>query len=327
MRNGLESVCHRPILPRTATLWQHEVVTLDRLLASVDVRVEPFALCLLNAGWRLRLPGRADVTLHFVLQGSGVLRGPQGETHSLERSWLAMVPQGTPHALECGTKVRSERAVEAAPASDGIVRLVAGSKDSADLQVACGAVHVTCGDSLSLFRHLREVVVADLSGHPQVFAAFEGILAEQIGASPGSDALTAAFMTQCLVYLLRHLFQQPDCPLPWLSALQDPSLAKAMDLIFENPAAAHTVGSLADEASMSRSVFAERFQAAFGCTPMTFLRDIRMRRAARLLERSDYLSIDQVAHRAGFSSRSHFSQAFRTHFGVSPATYRAAALW
>ena len=95
-----------------------------------------------------------------------------------------------------------------------------------------------------------------------------------------------------------------------------------MDLIFERPEAAHTVDSLADVAIMSRSVFAERFHRAFGCSPIRFLHDVRLRRAADLLRQSRDLSINQVADRVGFRSRSHFSQAFKDHFGASPAAFR-----
>ena len=291
---------------------------LDKLLDHVVVHVEPFAMCLLSSGWRLRLPGPPDAMFHFVLQGSGVLRGPEGGSYPLERFSLAVVPKGSRHALECGQDVRSERTVEAPSTDQGVVRLVAGTPTSADLRVACGIVSVTYGDSLGLFQRLPEIIVADLSGFPQARVAFESILAEQGGANPGSLTLIEAFMSQCLVYLLRYLSEQSDGRLPWLSGLEDPNLAPAVDLMFEQPAAVHTVDSLADAAIMSRSVFAERFHAAFECTPMRFLHDIRLRQAAELLHGRRDLSIDQVGHRVGFRSRSHFSQAFKAHFGVSP---------
>lgn len=300
-------------------------MTLDRLLGNVAIRVEPFTLCLLSTGWCLRLPGPPDVMFHFVIKGSGVMRGPGGETHQLWPYCLGVVPPGVAHALECGSTIRSTEVIHPPPEGGPPPQLVAGSADRAELQVACGIVHVAYGDSLGLFSHLRDAFVADLSGYPQVRAAFEGILAEQASASPGGAALSAALMSQCLVYLLRHLSGAANPPLPWLSALDEEDLGRALDLMFENPAARHTVESLAEEALMSRSVFAERFHAAFGSSPMTFLRGLRMRRAAQLLTRSGALSIDQVAHRVGFSSRSHFSRAFREQFGMSPAAYRAGS--
>ena len=100
---------------------------------------------------------------------------------------------------------------------------------------------MTYGDSLGLFRRLREIIVADLSAYPQVRLAFEAILAEQGSATQGSVALTRALMTQCLVYLFRYLSEQSDGRLPWLSGLEDPNLARAVDVIFERPEAGHTV--------------------------------------------------------------------------------------
>lgn len=298
-------------------------MNLDRLLSSVTIHVEPFALCLLDAGWTLRLPEAPVVTFHFVLEGEGVLRGPGREAHMLGRFNLAVVPRDAAHSLECGAKPTQVRSIRGPSQATGIMELQAGDSGAPELRVACGRVRVEFGDSLGLFEHLREVIVADLSPHPQARSAFEAILAEQAHPSPGSEALTAALMNQCLVYLLRDLTAQSQCPLPWLTGLEDPDLARALDAMLETSGASHTVGSLADAASMSRSAFAERFQEAFGHTPMAFLRDVRLRRGAELLQRST-LSIDQIAHRVGFSSRSHFSQVFTARFGVTPASYRAA---
>jgi len=76
-------------------------------------------------------------------------------------------------------------------------------------------------------------------------------------------------------------------------------------------------------AAMSRSAFSERFTAAFGLPPMSLVHHIRMQRAARLLRQGGQ-SIDEVAGRVGFSSRSHFSRAFKAHTGHSPAAFREA---
>jgi AraC-like DNA-binding protein len=129
---------------------------------------------------------------------------------------------------------------------------------------------------------------------------------------------------QCLVHLFRCLAGDGDRSLPWLTALQDPRLARAIDKILDDPAADHTVSSLAETASMSRSTFAEHFAAAFERSPMSLVHYVRMQRATRLL-REGTLTIDQVARRVGFSSRSHFSRAFKKHTGTSPITYRDSA--
>ena len=295
---------------------------LDKLLDHVVVHSEPFATCLVSSGWRLNLPGPPNVKFHFVMQGSGLLRLPDDTTYPMERFFLAVVPHGAKHTPECGKDVQSERTIDAPPTGDGVVRLIAGTPVSAEFRVACGMVNVTYGDSLGLFQRLGEVIVADLSAYPQVRSAFEGILAEQGGATEGSVALTRALMTQCIVYLLRSLSDQSDGRLP---GLEDPNLSQAVETIFEHPEAAHTVDSLADRALMSRSVFAERFREAFGAPPISFVHNLRIRKAAGLRQNRGP-SIEQVARQVGFNSRSHFSTAFKDQFGISPAAFRAGLI-
>ena len=108
--------------------------------------------------------------------------------------------------------------------------------------------------------------------------------------------MTGALMTACLVQMLRRLASESGGALPWLDALRDRRLARAIDQILANPAAHHTVESLAEAALMSRSAFAEHFAAAFRRSPMSFVHHIRMQRAAQLLQEGS-LSIDEVIAR------------------------------
>lgn len=295
---------------------------LEKLLSNLAVHVEPFALCMVSHGWRLHLPGPPEALLHFVLHGHGVVRAPVGEGHSVAPCWLVIVPAGAIHSLESGAHVQNEHRVKAPSEGAPSYRLVAGSSEAPDLIVACGVVSVRFGQSLGLFDHLRELLTIDLSDKPQVSAVFQGILAEQSHPGPGSDAMNAALMTQCLVHMFRKLAGEGDARLPWLVALEDPRLGRAIDLILEDPARHHTVDTLADATSLSRSAFAERFTSAFGRSPISLLHHVRMQRAAQLLRQGSF-SIDEVASRVGFSSRSHFSRAFKKHSGVSPAAFRS----
>ena len=74
---------------------------LDKLLDYVTIHSEPFATCLLSSGWRLRLPGPPGVMFHFVMQGSGILRGPDGQEFPLERFFWPWCPVvlGTPWSV------------------------------------------------------------------------------------------------------------------------------------------------------------------------------------------------------------------------------------
>jgi AraC family transcriptional activator of mtrCDE len=299
-------------------------VLLDKLLSNLDIHVEPFSLCEVSPGRRLVLPGSARVMLHFVIAGSGFVRSAAGTVQPLEPCSLAVVPRKSQHSLEpkgeTGEECFLDPDAEHLPSAPVIST---GSVEPPEMIVACGLVKVRYGAALGLFDKLEDVVVEDLSDIPQARAAFEIILAEQTTAGPGSEAMKAALMSQCIVYLLRRLCEGGTCSLPWLAALEDERLARVLDRILQDPADSHTVESLAGTASMSRSAFSQTFTRAFDVPPMSMVRRIRMERALGLLERGDDLSMEAVARRVGFSSRSHFSRTFKKHFGVSPVVRRA----
>src|SRR3546814_3302314 len=83
--------------------------------------------------------------------------------------------------------------------------------------------------------------------------------------------------------------------------MADKRLSRALQAIFEQPAVAYTVDSLAVMAGMSRSAFAAAFREAFGQSPMNLVKLVRLRRASELLI-TTALSVSEIAKRVGFSS-------------------------
>ena len=65
-----------------------EASILDRYLANLSIEVEPFALCMLDSGWRLTLPGPPCAMLHFVVQGEGWLSCPDGTHKPIGPNWV-----------------------------------------------------------------------------------------------------------------------------------------------------------------------------------------------------------------------------------------------
>lgn len=101
----------------------------------------------------------------------------------------------------------------------------------------------------------------------------------------------------------------------------DPRIARAQELIAADPAAPHTVRSLAAAVALSPSRFAHLFTEQLGSSPMRALREARLRHAARLLEGTD-LSVERVAAASGFLSPCHFHRVFRERYGMPPGAYR-----
>jgi AraC-like DNA-binding protein len=80
------------------------------------------------------------------------------------------------------------------------------------------------------------------------------------------------------------------------------------------------VEKMAQEMNMSRTNLHRKIKSITGFPPSELIRSIRLRKAARLiLNKVD--SVSQIAILVGFDDYSHFSKAFKKHFGVSPTSY------
>lgn len=85
-----------------------------------------------------------------------------------------------------------------------------------------------------------------------------------------------------------------------------------------------TVEDAAREACISTFHFHRVFLQTFGVSPHVFLRNVRMERAAHMLQ-STPASVSEIVERVGFQSVSSFSGAFRHEFGLSPRLFRTRA--
>jgi AraC-like DNA-binding protein len=294
---------------------------LEKLFDNLALTVEPFATCRLSDGWRLRLPCRDWVTLHYTLAGDGALKLGSGEVLPMPENALAVMPPNLVHAVQCGT-VQNETGIDGqGDPGAPLCELVAGSPDRVALTIACGRVQVSYAGGMGLFDHLKEAIILDFSDNPRMRRIFASLIEEYVKSGPACAAMMTALMNQCLIEVLRKAESQSSGTLPWLSALDDPRLSKVIERILDHPEQAYTLESLADIAAMSRATFVRHFEKCFVRTPMDYLRDVRLRRAAQLLQVSS-IPMDRVAGKVGYESRSQFSRAFHHQYGVSPVEFR-----
>jgi len=299
-------------------------VLLEQLLQGLDVAVQPFAVCRVGAGQRLDL-GRADTAvIHYMLAGEGRFLIDDGRAIALTPGSAVIVPPARRQALEAPKA--DGRPCQATTNAASMCKTMTLDRPPAvaEAVMACGALNAVYHHGHGLFDYLRDPIVVASDEAGQFSRAFESLLGELSDPQPGTDMLVRALMQQCLVLVLRHHCESGECRVPWLIALEDERLGRAVQAMLDKPAAPHTVERLADTAGMSRSAFADHFRDAFGRAPIDFLKEIRLHRAARLLVGGDQ-PVKTVSAAVGYDSRSYFTRAFASYFGVSPAAYRAAA--
>lgn len=81
-----------------------------------------------------------------------------------------------------------------------------------------------------------------------------------------------------------------------------------------------TLEELGREVACSPYYLSRTFSSEMGLTIPQYLRQLRLERAAELL-RSGRFNVTEAAMEVGYSSLSHFSQAFHEHFGCCPGLY------
>lgn len=84
------------------------------------------------------------------------------------------------------------------------------------------------------------------------------------------------------------------------------------------------VKTLARHLAVSRRQLFRKFKAVAGCTPNAFIRDIRLKHAAQLLQETG-LTVSEIIYAVGFSDPKYFRAVFRERFGVLPGEYGKAA--
>jgi hypothetical protein len=159
---------------------------------------------------------------------------------------IVIVPLGQPHALgEAGAPIGEAQGEDHCSLLDqGLVTFTAGD-GSSDTLLACRTIAATYGGALGLFDHLREPIVVSLPPGDAVRNAFDLMLREVTVPGVGTQAMTEALMKQCLILLLRQHLTQEAGTSPLFAAFHDQGLARAVTEVLANPAAPHTVESLA----------------------------------------------------------------------------------
>ena len=291
------------------------------LIRTLDVRLTAFAVCEVGSGWRLKAGSMDSTVVHFVLKGDGIFELPQGPVPLAPKSIL-VVPSGIRESIAGSGEVNREAAAadNCRPLSEGLVSFVA-HEGQPDLVLGCASISASFGSGQPLFDHLKQPVALSVDGNRLSSLAFECLLEEVSAPGLATTAVVEALMKQIFVLLLRDHLHELGAGSPFFAPLADPRLVRAVSAVIAHPDRPHSLDSLAAIAGMSRSNFARRFSEVYERTPGDVVQEVRLRAAARMLGTCE-LPVKTVAARVGYSSRSHFSRAFKAAYGVDPTAFR-----
>ncbi|NOK33679.1 AraC family transcriptional regulator [Corallococcus exercitus] len=280
----------------------------------------------LGAPWAVRMPRKANASFYVVARGSLRLQ-VEGTAKPvfLSAGDVVLLPRAPAHVLDDGSR-RAPAASDFVPSqllrppttrlggTGPLTTLVTGC-----FQFGVDPVHPL----LRAFPSIIRLSTQEGQGTPSLAATVQLITAETATPGPGSALVLGRLADVLLVHALRAQTALAGARQAGWKALADPAIGNALSLMHEQPGTPWTVERLAQAVGVSRSGFAARFHALVGETPLHYLANWRMIRAARWLRESTD-SLDTIAERAGYESAPAFSKAFKRRWGVGPGAYRRA---
>lgn len=110
-----------------------------------------------------------------------------------------------------------------------------------------------------------------------------------------------------------------------ITSADEKFLLRAMDIIDRYISDENfSVEQFGREIGLSRGQLHRKLKALTDQSPVDFIRAIRLKRAAQLLEKR-FGTVAEIAYQVGFSDPSYFSRCFRQQFGILPSEYAASA--
>lgn len=106
-----------------------------------------------------------------------------------------------------------------------------------------------------------------------------------------------------------------------VSSMDEQLLKKAFKLVEDNIANEQfDIPFFSAELGVSRTMLFTKIKAWTNFTPNEFIHEVRMKRAAQLLEQNK-MNVSQISYKVGFNNPKYFSKCFQKKYGETPSQY------
>ena len=110
--------------------------------------------------------------------------------------------------------------------------------------------------------------------------------------------------------------------MPEMSPNDRKFMDKLVDLMEQNMDNGElVVDDLVRELAVSRSVFFKKLKTLTGLAPVEFIKEMRIKRAAQLIETGEF-NMTQISYMVGINDPRYFSKCFKAQVGMTPTEYR-----
>ena len=182
-----------------------------------------------------------------------------------------------------------------------------------------GAALLTGGGSTKPIRIFK----TELSGRLEMTRLFESIITEKREMKPGWESAVKSLLVSVIVRFCR-LYNAQNDPSKQNNGEYTGYIFRTIKYIAANYTAPLTRTDIAAAVGVSPDYISRHFAAVMGVTPVEYLREYRISKAADLLRDTD-LPVSDIAGKVGYKDLSLFSRIFHQITDLSPAAFRRKA--
>lgn len=171
-------------------------------------------------------------------------------------------------------------------------------------------------ESISDGFRLRNKLTFSGSDQARIESVIHALLREYGQRQRAREVLLTARLAELFVDIVRFCSDERHARSRDLVVLQS-----ILQYMSDNCGGALSIPSIARKHGLSQKSLERLFLRSVQTTPVSYLRDLRLRTAAERI-RSGQSSITDIAFACGFSDSNHFAKLFRRKYGISPRSFR-----
>lgn len=278
--------------------WKNELIVRDRLY-------DP---------WGYRFPCHKSAGFHVITQGSCYARYMGNEVR-LERGDILFITKGVHHELLSSPRALVKEVNQLKV--DSLSKSIAETPSTSFVSVRYG---IPDKPQHPFFLSLPETIhisASAIQSHHAINTTIT-MISKELEHEVCSDLILQRLTDIMLYYMIRFWLERNPVYAPgWISALKDPDILRALELLHKHPERPWTIESLAKNIGISRAGIALKFKSMLSIPPMEYLAKVRMDRAKDMFQK-DKRTLEEVALAVGYSSAFAFSKAYKRLFGNPP---------
>jgi AraC-like DNA-binding protein len=197
-------------------------------------------------------------------------------------------------------------------------RFISDSKTGVEL--TCAHIQFNGGVNNPLMQSLPPFLVLPLSELDDAEVLLGILFREAFNQRCGRQVIVDRLFEVVLVNIFRVLMNRDHVSSGLFAGMAHPQIARSLMAMHANASQDWSLEKLAQEAGMSRSVYAASFKKTLDTTPLEYLAQWRLSLAQQRLQAGQ--SLKQITDELGYGSLAAFSRAFKARCQMSPREWR-----